>query len=211
VNVTTGTLPSATGTARDAPRPSGRGGAGIPFARCVRLETRKIVDTRSGRWLLVAIGVATAAALAVVLGFAHAPGADLRFAALVALTSVVQVLLYPVLGILATTAETSQRTGLVTFVVEPRRLRVAAAKLVAAGFWAIVGLVLAVALAAVAHLVAVLVFDVPADWAPDRSMLAGIVLVQLLAVAQGSPSGCCCRARRRRSPGTSCCLPRGRC
>jgi hypothetical protein len=169
--------------------PAGLGrGAGIPFARAVRLEARKIVDTRSGRWLLIAIALVTAAALGIVLRFAGA-GDDLSFSGFVALTSIPQLLLYPVLGVLATTAEFSQRTGLVTFTVEPRRYRVVAAKLVAAGGWGLAGLAVAVGLAALAHTAAIVFRDVPAHWHLDVGVLGGFAVAQLLSVAQGVAFG----------------------
>lgn len=170
---------------RTAAVPSGR--AGIPFARTVRLEARKVVDTRSGRWLLVTIGLLTAAALGLVLRFGTPE--DLTFPMLVAVTSTVLLLLYPVLGILAVTAESSQRTALVTFTVEPRRERVVAAKLVAAGAWALVGLAVAVLLGAAAHGLAVATRDVPADLSVDGASLGGFALSLLLAVAQGVAFG----------------------
>ncbi len=164
------------------------GHPGIPFLRLVRVESRKIVDTRSGRWLLIVIGVLTAAALGVIIGVVDDPEA-LAFGPLVEVTSLVQLLLYPVLGILATTAEFAQRTGLVTFTVEPRRTRVVLAKLLAAAGWAIAGLLVAIALAAVAHLLAVGLRDVPLDWSMRWAMLGGFTLAQLISVAQGVAFG----------------------
>lgn len=163
------------------------GPAGVPFARLVRLESRKVVDTRSGRWLLVTIAALVAVALGLVLRFGE-PG-DLTFGMLVAVTSTVLLLLYPVLGILTVTAETSQRTALVTYAVEPRRWRVVAAKVLAASWWAAIGLVVAVALGAAAHGIAVLTRDVPADWSPAWASLGGFALSLLLAVLQGIAFG----------------------
>ena len=176
--------PSTTGAAT-VPRLDGP--PGIPFGRLVRLESRKIVDTRSGRWLLVTIAVLVAVVLGLVLRFGEP--ADLTFPMLVAVTSTVLLLLFPVLAILAVTAETSQRTALVTYAVEPRRWRVVAAKAVAANAWAAVGLAVAVALGAVAHGVAVATRDVPADWTPSWGSLGGFALSLLLAVLQGIAFG----------------------
>lgn len=184
----TRTAPGAvTTTPGPAPVPDLDGPAGVPFARLVRLETRKIVDTRSGRWLLVTIGALVVVALGLVLRFGE-PG-DLTFGMLVAVTSTVLLLLYPVLGILTVTAETSQRTALVTYAVEPRRWRVVGAKIVAAAWWAALGLVVAVALGAAAHGIAVLTRDVPADWSPVWASLGGFALALLLSVLQGIAFG----------------------
>ncbi|WP_088287255.1 ABC transporter permease [Kineosporia sp. A_224] len=181
------TAGSVTVTPGPAPIPDLAGAPGVPFARLVRLESRKVVDTRSGRWLLVTIAALVAVALGLVLRFGE-PG-DLTFGMLVAVTSTVLLLLYPVLGILTVTAETSQRTALVTYAVEPRRWRVVAAKVVAASWWAALGLAVAVALGAAAHGIAVLTRDVPADWSPAWASLGGFALSLLLAVLQGIAFG----------------------
>lgn len=102
----------------------------IPFARLVRTELRKLTDTRASRWLLAAL-VAATPIVAVVMVFAM-PAKDLNYAKFVDYTSTPEKILLPVLGILAMTSEWSQRTGLVTFVLEPRRDRVLRAKAVAA-------------------------------------------------------------------------------
>ncbi len=163
--------------------PQGR--PGIAWNRLILLELRKIVDTRSGRWLLIAIGLITAAALTVAVAVADSGGSMLSWMSLLQVTSIVQLMLFPVLGILATTAEFSQRTGLVTFTTEPRRSRVVLAKIVAASLWALAGLVVAVLLAALAHVAAVQFRGAAWDWHFDPAMSGGLVLTQLLGVAQG--------------------------
>ena len=164
------------------------GRSGIPFTRLLRLEARKLIDTRSGRWLMITIALLTAGLLAAVITFSESRE-ELTFGSLIGATTLVQAVLYPVMGILAMTAEFSQRTGLVTFTVEPRRTRVVAAKLVAASGWAVVGLALAVGFAAIGHLLAVQFRDVPAQWHAENDVLAGLVLLQVLSVVQGVAFG----------------------
>lgn len=120
---------------------------GIPLSRLVHAELRKLIDTRAGFWLLVVIAVAAAAVIALMLFFAD--GADLSFLNFLAATGTPLGVLLPVLGILAVTTEWSQRTGLVTFTLEPRRSRIAGAKLVA-------GVIAAAAFFAIATVVAAL-------------------------------------------------------
>ena len=91
----------------------------VPFSRLLRVELRKLVDTRAGFWLLAAIGIITVAVVVVFL-FAAEPD-QLTYINFVGATATPQSLLLPVLGILAVTAEWSQRTGLVTFTLEPSR------------------------------------------------------------------------------------------
>lgn len=116
--------------ARQTPKPTGRAESPIPFGRLVRTELRKLTDTRAGRWLLATLLAATPiVALVMVVTM---PTKDLTYAKFVDYTSTPEKLLVPILGILTMTSEWSQRTGLVTFVLEPRRGRVLRAKVVAA-------------------------------------------------------------------------------
>ncbi len=105
-------------------------GAGVPMLRLVRVELRKLVDTRSGLWLGVAIvGIAVLIdGLLLVFGTAE----DLGLRTFLGATSTGLNLLLPILGILTATTEFTQRTGLVTFALEPRRGRMYAAKSLAA-------------------------------------------------------------------------------
>ena len=97
----------------------------VPFSRLLKVELRKTTNTRAGFWLLVAIGVITAAVIVIYLFAAQPEG--LTFETFLLVTMTPQGFLLPVMAILAVTAEWSQRTGLVTFTLEPSRMRVAAA------------------------------------------------------------------------------------
>lgn len=128
------------------PAPSGPGA--IPFARLVRVELTKAVDTRAARWLLALVAVATAVMLVVPIveptSFDQTHAGYLRAAAL-ALT-----IPLPVVAILSFTAEWSQRSIITTFTQEPRRRRVVAAKLVVSVALSVGGAVLGAVLAAAA-------------------------------------------------------------
>ena len=98
--------------------------------RLIRVECRKMVDTRAGMWLLIVTFLgAVGGMLGQSLGASAADGqtADVYFSA----TSIVSVLL-PIVGILLVTSEWSQRTGLITFTLVPARNRILIAKFVAA-------------------------------------------------------------------------------
>lgn len=160
------------------PRPT----TGVPFGRLVHVELRKQLDTRAGRWLLAAIGLVVAAIVTIMLfvgGGAH--GYEGYFGA----TSLPLMVLVPIVGILAATAEWSQRTGLTTFALEPRRHRVVLAKVVASSGAAAASFVTALALAAVANLVAVQVRGADSPWSLSAGMLWGVALVLVLSLAQG--------------------------
>lgn len=122
----------------------------IPFTRLVRVELRKMADTRAGMWLLIAIGVITAAAV-VVFSLA-ADQSDRTFMNFVGVTATPQGFLLPVLGILLVTSEWSQRASLVTFTLTPVRARVLVAKTAAALLLGFAAIAVAVAVAALATL-----------------------------------------------------------
>lgn len=160
--------------------------AGVPFTRLIRVETRKQLDTRAGRWLLIAIAAIIATAL-VIMFFNN--GGEHPFGDYLQATTMPMALLLPVVGVLAVTSEWSQRTGLVTFALEPRRMRVGWAKLVSALLVGLTAFVLAVALAVVAHQAAITVRGAEGDWGIAGLALAGAGLFVLLGVAQGVAFG----------------------
>lgn len=162
-------------------------GGAVPLSRLLRVELRKLVDTRSGRWLLVLMAVLTAAVVAVFL-FTAGPQ-DLTYASLVTATGTPQGILLPILGILTVTSEWGQRTGLVTFTLEPRRGRVVVAKLVAVVVLGLAAVALAFGLAAVGHVLAITTQDAPGDWTFGLAGVRDIVVLQLLGVLQGLALG----------------------
>jgi ABC-type transport system involved in multi-copper enzyme maturation permease subunit len=103
----------------------------IPFGRLVRVEVRKCFDTRAGRWLVgVTAGIALVADLIIAIVVAT-QDEDLAYGDLVGGAAFVCSILLPVLGIMLVTSEWSQRTAMTTFALEPRRLRIVLAKMVA--------------------------------------------------------------------------------
>jgi ABC-2 type transport system permease protein len=124
----------------------------VPFGRLIGVELRKMADTRAGMWLLILIGVITAAI--VTIFFFAAPDSERTFLNFMGATATPQGFLLPVLGILLVTSEWGQRTTLTTFVLEPSRPKVIAAKVVAALLFGLVAIVLAVAVAALATVLA---------------------------------------------------------
>lgn len=157
----------------------------IPFSRLALVEWRKQLDTRAARWLLISIALLTAAVLAVT---AWVDGLR-SFESLYSGTSIPLGLLLPVVGILAATSEWSQRTGIVTFTLEPRRVRVGLAKLVSALGSGLVFAVVAIGLAAATHLAVVAFSDVPPAWEVPAGALWGGLLMTLLSMAQGVAFG----------------------
>jgi ABC-type transport system involved in multi-copper enzyme maturation permease subunit len=168
-------------------RPGRELSGAVPMSRLLRVELRKLVDTRSGRWLLVAIGVLTAAVVTVFL-FA-APPEELTYANFVTATGTPQGVLLPILGILTVTSEWGQRTGLVTFTLEPKRGRVVVAKLFAVLLLGLLAVVVAFALAALGNVLGQSLQDGDGSWAFGAGGFRDILVLQLLGVLQGLALG----------------------
>ena len=130
------TMPAAAG--RDS-RPS--------LVRLTKVELRKMVDTRSGFWLLSAVVGLTIVAVFITALFAHEDQRTFRHI----LSNGLQPagILLPIVGILVVSSEWSQRTALISFALVPDRTRLLAAKLFA-------GVVLVLAATAVALVFAVI-------------------------------------------------------
>lgn len=129
--------------------------AGTPrvlLTRLVKVEMRKMWDTRAGLWLMIAIGAITA--LIMVIFLLAADDADRTFVNFMGIAATPQGFLLPVLGILLVTQEWGQRTGMVTFTLEPHRGKVIAAKVVAALVFGLLAVALALVLASLATAVA---------------------------------------------------------
>jgi hypothetical protein len=160
------------------PRPT----TGVPFVRLVNVELRKMLDTRAGRWLIIGIGAIIAVALTIMF---FNKGGQHSFEDYLQATTMPMAIILPVVGILAVTSEWSQRTGLVTFGLEPRRIRVAWAKLVSALVVGVCAFALSLVLAGIAHQSAITFRGITADWSVDGLVLLGAAGYVLLGIAQG--------------------------
>lgn len=174
----------STATLQASPDP---GVTAVPFVRLLRVELRKLVDTRAGFWLLTAIGLITVAVIGVFL-FVADPD-QLTFINFVGASATPQSILLPVLGILAVTAEWSQRTGLVTFTLEPSRGRVAVAKLVAVILVGLLAMVVALGVAALSNGAGMAFLDGSGSWTFEAANVRDFFAVQLIGILQGFAFG----------------------
>ncbi|MGH3510522.1 MAG: ABC transporter permease [Nocardioidaceae bacterium] len=156
----------------------------IPMSRLVRVELRKLADTRAGKWLLIAIALITLAIVVIVL--LTAKTSDKTFFNFMGATATPQGFLLPVLGILLVTSEWSQRTALVTFTVMPVRGRVLWAKVFAAVIAGLAAIVLAIGIAALATVIG----GAPHPWGNFGIDDVGkFTLLQLSGILQGLAFG----------------------
>ena len=152
------------------------------LGRLAKVELRKMTDTRGGLWLLLS----TLILLVLVVGTVFLVSALDKNAGAPALMDWMQILmiplslLLPVFPILSVTSEWSQRTGLVTFALEPRRGRLVVAKLAAVTVLALGTVVVAVILAVIANPVAASLAGDSASWKVDGEVLGFSLLVQLV-------------------------------
>ncbi|GAA5164653.1 ABC transporter permease [Ornithinimicrobium tianjinense] len=181
------TRPGAPGTGATAYLPQIEDVPALSFTRLVGVELRKLVDTRTGRWLLITILLLTAAVMAVTLWIGRQDGTGL-FALLTA-ANIPQAVLLPVLGVITAANEWSQRTALVTFTQEPRRLRVMGAKTVAVVLLGLAILLVTVLLAVVAHVVSMTRAGGEVDLWHGWSLVVGAVVLQTLGVLMGVAFG----------------------
>lgn len=158
------------------------GRPGVPFARTLQAELRKMVDTRAGRWMVAVMTAIAAIILVAVVIWGSAD--DSSFSGLLQLSTLPLAMVLPILGVMAATAEWSQRTGLVTFTLEPRRGRVVAAKALASLAFAIVVLAFAFLASALVNVVAG-----TGEWDLPLAAAGGITLALMLYVLQGVAFG----------------------
>ena len=121
------------------------------LGRLVAVELRKMVDTRAGFWLQVAMVALTV--VVVVVRLLVGDAADHTFQSVLDAGLQPAAILLPVLGILLVTSEWSQRTGMITFALVPVRSRVLGAKLIASLLLATAMLAMSVAIVAAGVLV----------------------------------------------------------
>src|ERR1700754_4018163 len=121
------------------------------LGRLVAVELRKMVDTRSGFWLQVAMVALTV--VVVVVRLLVGDATDHTFQKVLDAGLQPAAVLLPVLGILLVPSEWSQRTVLITFALVPLRSRVLGAKLIASLLLATAMLAISVAIVAAGVLV----------------------------------------------------------
>lgn len=120
----------------------------VPFWRLVRVEFRKSYNTRAGFWLLFAIGLTIALLQVISLISVLAQDVPVTFTDFTGNVFLVSLILVPMLPILLVTTEWSQRSAVVSFALEPRRIRVVLAKLVVSALIALAAVVLMFVVAA---------------------------------------------------------------
>ena len=167
-------------TARRTVRP-------IPTARLVKVELRKMFNTRSGFWMLTSIGVLSVIASGSVVIFA--PDSDVTYASFASAVGFPMSVILPMIAILAVTSEWSQRSGLTTFTLVPSRGRVIGAKAIATLLVGLGSVAVAFAVGALGNVAGSAVAGVDTAWDISLSMAPQMVLGNLVGMAVGFTLG----------------------
>ncbi|GEE03791.1 hypothetical protein nbrc107696_42370 [Gordonia spumicola] len=166
--------------------PPTKAAQGIPMSRLVKVELRKLVDTRAGMWLAISIAAISAliAVIVLIVGSSHPD--TITFENFFGLMTTPLGFLLPVMAILLVTSEWSQRNALTTFTMEPRRERIIVAKLVTVLLASIAAIVIALVLGALGNLIGGLIYSDPAgSWEITGVSLFASVFSMITGVLMG--------------------------
>jgi ABC-type transport system involved in multi-copper enzyme maturation permease subunit len=162
------------------------GTAGIPFARLFRVELRKSADTRAGRWLIgITAGLCLVAEVIFLIVMITHEDQEASFGDFVAVSAFVSSVLLPVLGIMLVTSEWSQRTAMTTFALEPRRMRVVMAKMLAGVTLTLFVIAFALVVGFLCNLLLGGLRTQGADWTFGWSGFLGFLVTQTFAMLGG--------------------------
>jgi ABC-type transport system involved in multi-copper enzyme maturation permease subunit len=163
--------------------------ATVPFGRLVRVELRKLADTRAGRWLLIAIGALTLLVLIIQLSVVLGQDLHPKYIDFLQGMNTPMGVLLPVLGVLSVTSEWSQRTAMVTFTLEPSRVRVVAAKFVSILLISVLALIVGVLLGALANVLYGAFSGNPVVWGSAGKYAVYYLLLYVFGMATGFAFG----------------------
>ena len=159
----------------------------IPTIRLVKIELRKMFNTRSGLWMLVSIGVLSVIATGAVLTFA--PDTAVTYGNIAKAIGFPMSVILPMIAILGVTSEWSQRSGLTTFTLVPSRGRVIGAKASATFVVGVVSMAVAFAVGAVGNLLGSTIMGLDTVWDVSVAAAAQILLGNLVGMAIGFTLG----------------------
>jgi ABC-type transport system involved in multi-copper enzyme maturation permease subunit len=158
-------------------------GRPIPLTRITGVELRKMIDTRSGFWLIASIAITSLLAAGGVILWA--PDSDLTYSTFATAIRFPVVIILPLIAILAVTSEWSQRTGLTTFTLVPHRSRIITAKAISSVAIAITAMVLAFAVGAVGNLLGTAITGSTLVWDVTLTQCLYYVLGMVLSLLIG--------------------------
>jgi ABC-2 type transport system permease protein len=159
----------------------------IPTTRLVKVELRKMFNTRSGFWMLVSIGVLSPISAGSLLVFGL--NSEVTYQNFVRASGFPMSVILPMIAILAVTGEWSQRSGLTTFTLVPSRERVIGAKAIATLLVGLGAVSVAFTVGALGNVAGSALAGVDTVWDISLSMAPQMVLYNLVGMAFGFTLG----------------------
>jgi hypothetical protein len=159
----------------------------VPLSRVVRVELRKMFDTRSGFWLMSSIVIT--GLLTMVGTIAFAPDSQLTYYTFAKAIGFPMTVVLPMIAILAITGEWSQRSGLTTFTLVPHRARIIRAKVITSVAVGVAAMLFAFAIGAVGNVIGTAVAGTTQVWDVSLAEAGNIVLGSLLCLLTGTMLG----------------------
>ncbi|MDN5744059.1 MAG: ABC transporter permease [Nocardioidaceae bacterium] len=153
------------------------------FRRVLRVEWRKMFDTRSGFWMLASIGILSVVATGATIIFGDRE--SLTFEDFASAVGIPMSVILPMIGVLSVTSEWSQRTALTTFTLVPSRGRTVAAKLVNVLAIGVAAMLIAMAVGAVGNVILSNAIGVETQWGISLAEVARIVLASEIGMLIG--------------------------
>lgn len=169
MTVHTASVPAPAAAPVRAARVASNETSGRALARAVAVETRKLVNTRTGPVLIAAAALLSGAFAG---GRALFPTTGTDFGHLASMAVVPASMISMVLAVLLVAGEFSARTASVTLTLDPRRGRLVLAKILTVLGLSVVATTLAVVAAALVMVVAPLITGVTLAWTFDVASLA---------------------------------------
>ena len=152
---------------------------------CFQVEARKLVDTRSARWLLFVMAVVGLSLVVLSIVLSVARGASLEVSAIVAVLALPGAVIAPLLAILSVTSDLQHREVVKYYALQPRRTVILTAKYLSVAMFAVAVTVIVCIAALIA---AALVSAVSGAQIVYGSVLSTVWLV-VCGVLVGSVSG----------------------
>ena len=164
----------------------------VPLMRITRVELRKMLDTRSGFWLLASIAITAVLVTGAVILWA--PNDELTYSTFVSAIGTPMAVLLPLVAILSVTGEWSQRSGLTTFTLIPHRHRIITAKAISSVLVGAVSVLLAFAVGALGNLLNSAVTSATPVWDVSVTEFLYFLLGSVLGLLIGFMLGILIRA-----------------
>ena len=167
--------------------PARRSAQPIPTTSLVKVELRKMFNTRSGFWMLISIGALSPISAGSLLVFGL--DSEVTYQNFVRASGFPMSVILPIIAILAVTGEWSQRSGLTTFTLVPSRERVIGAKAIATLLVGLGAVSVAFAVGALGNMAGSAIAGVDPVWDISLSMAPQMVLYNLVGMAFGFALG----------------------